>query len=174
LAIATTEDSALLAAVTGIHTADIAQRIERGHVAWVARLAGETVGWGWCATRELSIGELGIDRPLPPGQRYLWDFFTVPRWRGRGIYPRLLQTIAANEPEVERFWVGHDLGNTPSARGIGKAGFREIGVLYRLPEGAFALVPTCQRDIALEAATLFGVGIADDLSDVASPASDDR
>ena len=120
--IAPADDARLLAAESRSGAPEIEQRLARGHVAWMARRDGEPLGWGWCATTELSIGELGISCALPPGQRYLWDFFTIPRWRGQGIYPRLLQTIAISDPAAERFWVGHDFGNTASARGIAKAG----------------------------------------------------
>lgn len=132
----------------------------RGHTPWSARIDGEPVGWGWCATREVSIGELDIAVPLPPGNRYLWDFFTVPAWRGRGIYPRLLRTIIEHEPEVARFWVGHDLGNLASARGITKAGFHEVGLLYHRQDGGFELVPSGPLERAVAASDLFAVPIA--------------
>jgi hypothetical protein len=123
-------------------------------------MAGEPVAWGWCATSDLSIGELGLSCSLPPGNRYLWDFVTLPSWRGRRIYPWLLQTIIASEPDAERFWLGHDMPNVASARGITKAGFQEVGVLYRRPDGEFVLVPSGSWDRAEAAASLFGVSLS--------------
>jgi hypothetical protein len=157
LTIAPCDDTELLGAVAGTDPSELERRVEQGHVAWVARLTEEPVASGWCATREFSIGELGVSCALPPRQRYLWDFFTIPPCRGFGIYPRLLQTIVASEPEVKRFWVGHDFDNVASARGIAKAGFREVGVLYRRPDGAFVFVPSDAPEVALEAAALLGV-----------------
>jgi RimJ/RimL family protein N-acetyltransferase len=161
LAIAPADDDQLVGTLAGIDAGEIERRLARGHRPWLARLAGESVGWGWCAAEELSIGELDISCSIPPRNRYLWDFFTVPRWRGHGIYPRLLQTIVASEPGVERFWLGHDLGNIASARGIAKAGFREVGVLYRCQDGEFALVPCGPLQFAVAASALFGVPVAD-------------
>jgi GNAT superfamily N-acetyltransferase len=161
LSIAPAGDVSVAGALSSIDTGEIARRFAGGHRPWLARLAGEPVGWGWCAAEEFSIGELGISCSLPPGNRYLWDFFTVPHWRGRGIYPRLLQTIVARESDVERFWLGHDLDNVASARGIAKAGFREVGVLYRRQNGEFALVPSGPPQRAVAASALFGVPVAD-------------
>jgi RimJ/RimL family protein N-acetyltransferase len=161
LAIAPGDDQRLLSELTTTAPRTIASWIEKGHRPWLARMRDEPVAWGWVATDELSIGELRVTRQLPPGNRYLWGFFTSPAWRGRGIYPRLLQAIIKNEPEAERFWVGHDLDNIASARGIATAGFLEIGPLFRLENGGYELVPTCPPPRAVAAAELFGVRIAD-------------
>lgn len=131
------------------------------HQLWLARVDSAAVGWGWSAQRELSIGELGIDRPIASGNRYLWDFFTIPTWRGRGIYPRLLQEIVTRDLAAERFWLGHDMGNLPSWRGIARAGFRDVGALYRQPDGSFILIPTQPGDFAAAAAALFAITVSD-------------
>ena len=143
--------------------AEVEERMRLGHQLWLACVGGDLVAWGWNATRQFAIGELGIARSLPPGTRYLWDFVTVPERRGRGLYPRLLQAIVASEPTVDQFWLGHDLDNTGSARGIAKAGFAEVGLLYRGDRG-FALVPTGPPERAAAAAALFGVPIAATIS----------
>ena len=67
------------------------------------------------------------------------------------------------EPEVERFWVGHDLDNISSERGIARAGFGEVGLLYR-GDSEFALVPAGPRERAVAASTLFAVPIAATIS----------
>ena len=90
LSIFPSEDARTVAQLLAIDVRDIEERMSRGHRPWLAQISDTTVGWGWSAAEELSIGELGISRPIPPGNRYLWDFFTPPPWRGRGIYPRLL------------------------------------------------------------------------------------
>jgi RimJ/RimL family protein N-acetyltransferase len=149
-----------LSALSGADARELQARTARGHAPWLAQINGEPVGWGWCAAGEVSIGELGIAVPLPPGNRYLWDCFTVPAWRGRGIYPRLLQAIIAHEPEVARFWVGHDHGNLASARGIAKAGFHEVGLLYHRRDGEFELVASGPLERAVAASDLFAVPVA--------------
>ncbi|MGH9176090.1 MAG: GNAT family N-acetyltransferase, partial [Vicinamibacterales bacterium] len=64
----------------------------------------------------------------------LWGFVTVPAWRGQGIYSALLQAILCGEA-ADRFWIGHDIGNTASARGILKAGFTSVGAAVQCADG---------------------------------------
>lgn len=146
------------------------RRMAAGHQLWLARSGDEAVGWGWCATKHFAIGELAISRSLPPGNRYLWDFFTMPAERGEGFYPRLLQAIVRRDTAADRFWLGHDLNNEPSRKGIVKAGFQEVGLLYRQLGGGFLLAPSGPPERAIAAATLFGTPVAyvtpnDDLPD---------
>ena len=153
-------DEPLPDGIIDLEAGEMRQRMERGHRLWLARIESEPAGWGWSATRSFTVGELGIVRALPSGNRYLWDFVTLPSWRGRGIYPRLLQAIVTGETEADRFWLGHDLPNEASRRGIAKAGFREVGVLFREPDGSFALVPTGPLHLVDATAALFDVPIA--------------
>lgn len=152
-------DRALIAQLAGLDETDVLARMSGGHQPWLARVAGDPVGWGWCAAAELDIGELGITRPLPRRNRYLWDFVTVPAWRGQRIYPRLLQTIVTSTSDADRFWIGHDQPNAASARGIARAGFAEIGMLYTSAEGGFELMPTASPPRIAAAAALFGIPI---------------
>jgi RimJ/RimL family protein N-acetyltransferase len=105
----------------------------------------------------LSIGELGIDAALPPGNRYLWGFVTAPDWRGRGIYPRLLQAILAGDSDGDRFWIGHEPGNDASARGIHRAGFSPIGEVFAELSGRRWLEPAAQADRIAACTAIFGI-----------------
>jgi GNAT superfamily N-acetyltransferase len=79
----------------------------------------------------------------------LWDFATLPAWRGRGIYPRLLQAVLAAEQGVaQRFWIGHTAENAASQHGIVKAGFQLVEALVMLPQGALAILPFGPRSRA--------------------------
>ncbi len=153
-------DEPLLASVTGLTPDELESRIRQGHQAWLASIDGESVGYGWAATTNADIGELGITLHLPPGNRYLWNFVTLSPWRGRGIYPQLLQAMIAGDPGVERFWIGHDLDNDASARGIIRAGFRSTGTLYRRPDGQFVMLAEGPVDRATAGAALLDVPVA--------------
>lgn len=48
-------------------------------------------------------------------------------YRGRGIYPAVLRAIRARRTDARRLWVMAEAENTPSLRGIEKAGFRLVG-----------------------------------------------
>jgi GNAT superfamily N-acetyltransferase len=102
---------------------EIQQRFTAGHRAYVAWWNEEPAAWGWVATRSATIGELSAAFSLAAGERYLWNFVTLPAYRGRGIYPRLLQAIVERESDAERFWIAYAPENRASGSGIDKAGF---------------------------------------------------
>jgi hypothetical protein len=73
------------------------------------------------------IGEVGANFSVPHGERYLWNFVTLPTHRGLGIYPRLLREIVnAESREAERFWIAYAPENHASGSGITKAGFSTL------------------------------------------------
>lgn len=149
----TTIDSELL------DPGEISRLRSEGNRLYVARPGDEPVAWGWNATVTISIGELGIDRLLPIRNRYLWGFVTRPHWRGQGIYPHLLQAILRQDTDAERFWIGHEDGNTASARGILKAGFTPVGEVFQFTDGGRRLMPSGPLDRALACEGVFGVPV---------------
>jgi GNAT superfamily N-acetyltransferase len=119
-----------LANINHISPAEVIDRLNEGHRPYVARINGQPVAYGWLATNKVSIGELNINVELPIGDRYLWDFATLPDWQGRGLYPRLLQSILEQEfHNAKRFWIIHAPENLPSGAGMSKAGFEFVGQL---------------------------------------------
>ncbi len=87
---------------------------------------------------------------LTPSDRALWDFVTFEAWRGRGIYPLLLQAILRTEQsEAERFWIGHRADNDASKRGILKAGFQLSNIGVMTPDYQPRAVPRGNRERAL-------------------------
>ena len=117
-------DADFMARLQGRTTEEMEQRFADGHRAYVAWWDEEPAAWGWVATRGASIGELGATFIIPDGERYLWNFVTLPSHRGLGIYSRLLQAILrAESREAERFWIGYAPENHASGSGIAKAGF---------------------------------------------------
>ena len=130
----------LLSPLMGFPEAAMREQLLLGHRAYLARLGTLPVAVGWSATGEVAVLGGRVILHVPPNNRYLYGFVTHPDWRGRGIYPHLLQAILRTE-EQEHFWIMHLLGNTPSQRGIHKAGFRVAGRLSFLPTGELGLVP---------------------------------
>ena len=131
-----------LAEINHITYAEVMDRQINGHRPYVARLNTQPVAYGWLATSKVSIGELDIDVELPPDDRYLWDFVTLPDWQGRGLYPRLLQSILEQEIQnAKRFWIINAPENLPSGAGMSKAGFEFVGQLSFTLDGKVGLAP---------------------------------
>jgi GNAT superfamily N-acetyltransferase len=140
LTIATESSAAVMAALQGRGVEQIEQRYARGHRAYVARVDGEPAAWGWVATRDAEIGELGVVVQLTDDERYLWNFVTLSAFRGRGIYPRLLQAIVREEARTaSQFWIGYAPENHASETGIRKAGFTPLAELSFDRNGRAAL-----------------------------------
>lgn len=95
----------------------------------MALLDREPVAYRWAALREGPHRANCCSGSPYPGDAYLWDFETLRRWRGRGVYPHLLQGILSLLGSIDRFWIGYEEANAASARGIEKAGFGIVGDL---------------------------------------------
>ena len=82
------------------------------HASWV------TSGSAWTA-------ELDAFVTPPEGDAYIYESFTRPETRGRGIYPFALHNICADlgQSSVPRAWIAVEATNAPSVRAISKAGF---------------------------------------------------
>jgi GNAT superfamily N-acetyltransferase len=130
MTVSTFRDVATLARVTSLDVDEIVARLVAGNRAYVASVDGVPAAYGWVATLSASIGELGLAFDVPATDRYLWDFVTLPDHRGRGIYPRLLQSIIESEgSEARHFWIIHAPENGASRSGIARAGFRTVSEL---------------------------------------------
>ena len=137
-----TDDAAMLSQLAGLEITEVQRRLHEGHRPYVAWLDDQPVAYGWVATQTAHVGELDITITLSQADRYLWDFATLPRWRGRGIYPRLLQAILMQErATVERFWIIAAPENRASSAGISKAGFTSIAHLSFQRHGQPGLAP---------------------------------
>jgi GNAT superfamily N-acetyltransferase len=154
-------DYPLIAQMARLDRGEVLARVRGGHRPYIAWLGSTPVAYGWATTRQASIGELGLDVAIPAGNAYLWDFATLPAWRGLGIYPRLLQTIVAREAaQADRFWIGHVRENSASGHGILKAGFRVAGATVCLDGRAMAFAATSPTARARACADLLGLGMS--------------
>jgi GNAT superfamily N-acetyltransferase len=151
-------DTHLVAHITRLAPDEVDQRMHTGHQPYLAYVEQTPVGYGWMATQDALIGELGLHVALPETDRYLWDFATLPEWQGYGIYPRLLQRILTGQsPTVERVWIIHAPENSPSGAGMTKAGLLPIGQLSFRSDGGVGLAPFESRERAQAGAALLGI-----------------
>ncbi|HEX6606942.1 MAG TPA: GNAT family N-acetyltransferase [Chloroflexia bacterium] len=158
--VAAPRDAALIAQVGGLTAAQAQRRLDQGHQPYLAYIGAEPAGYGWLAQQAAEIGELDLRFALPPADRYLWDFATLPAWQGYGIYPRLLQHILRQQAlPVERVWIIYAPENTPSGAGMHKAGLLPAGQLSFDSDGAVGLAVTGAPHRARAGAALLGVPI---------------
>jgi GNAT superfamily N-acetyltransferase len=157
-------DTHLIAHITRLAPDEVDQRMHTGHQPYLAFVEQTPVGYGWMATHEASIGELGLQFALPETDRYLWDFATLPEWQGYGIYPRLLQHILMQQsPMVERVWIIHAPENSPSGAGMTKAGLLPIGQLSFHSDGGVGLAPFEARERAQAGAAVLGIPLIESM-----------
>jgi GNAT superfamily N-acetyltransferase len=130
LVVRCTDSPVLMSSLQGKRVADMMERFDAGHRPYVAWYDGEPAAFGWVATRSAEIGELQVNFRMPARDRYLWNFVTLPAFRGLGIYPRLLEAIIdAESAEADRFWIIAAPENHASESGIIKAGFTTLAEL---------------------------------------------
>jgi ribosomal protein S18 acetylase RimI-like enzyme len=128
LEICRVRDAELMSDLQQKPEADMQRRFDEGHRAYVAWYNGERAAFGWVAARTATIGELGAKLEVRDDERYLWNFVTLPAFRGLGIYPRLIEAILREE-SAETFWIAYAPENHASEAGIHKAGFRTVALM---------------------------------------------
>ncbi len=92
--------------------------------------------YGWLIERQevSNVFEVGQEFNLPPNTSVLFDYYTHPKARGKGLYQKsLLQGLhdAAKIPETEQVFIGVIADNAPSRHVIEKLGFKYEGSLFR-------------------------------------------
>ena len=122
---------ALAASTDSISLNEIISRLESGRQCYAARVDGQIVAYGWVSFEHEDIGELNLRIKLVPGEAYIWDCATVPAFRGNLLYSALLVYILGNlrTQRICRAWIGADLDNIASQKGIARAGFHHVADL---------------------------------------------
>ena len=126
------ELAAVLASSTNfLSLTEITRRLESGRQCYVAWVDGQIAAYGWVSFVEEEIGELNLRIKLLPGESYIWDCVTLPAFREKLLYSALLIHILAElrEQNICRAWIGADLENLASQKGIARAGFHHIADL---------------------------------------------
>lgn len=122
---------AMVSATSRYASANLLKRFENGRRCYTAWVDGKLAAYGWVSPDEELIGELSLRIKLVPGEAYIWDCATLPAYRQKHLYSALLVYIVG-ELRLEglcRVWIGADLDNEASQRGIANAGFHHIADL---------------------------------------------
>ncbi|NLG97621.1 MAG: GNAT family N-acetyltransferase [Chloroflexi bacterium] len=150
-----------LAAAGSLSPDEIERRFETGRWCYAARSGDRLAAYGWVSFGEEYVGELDLTLRLLPCEAYIWDCVTLPAFRQKYLYSALLAFMAEalKAESVCRIWIGADLDNQPSQRGIDRAGFQRIADLAAGPDGTDCYVmlpyPGVPDALAQEARRLF-------------------
>jgi RimJ/RimL family protein N-acetyltransferase len=130
--------------------ATFTMRLREATNCYVVEKEGRFVHATWVADGPSWVREIQRYFVPPPGDTYIFESYTRPEVRGRGIYPFAIASLAAElgGQGVHRLWVGVEGHNPASMRAVTKAGFDEaFRILYSrrfghlnvsLPEGPMA------------------------------------
>lgn len=121
----------LASSTTSLTLTEINKRLESGRQCYMAFADGQIAAYGWVSFVEEDIGELNLRIKLLPGESYIWDCATLPAFREKLLYSALLIHILGelHAQNICRTWIGADLENIPSQKGIARAGFHHVADL---------------------------------------------
>lgn len=107
-------------------------RFDQGEVCGVAWFNSAVVSYCWVAFQQAKVGEINRIIKLRRNELYLYDAFTLPHYRGKGLFPALLIAILglARSQGYSRALIFSLRENRPSVIGIEKAGFRLLQSIY--------------------------------------------
>lgn len=123
--------SALSSSFAEVTIAEINKRLAGGRHCYAAWVSGQPAAYGWVSFHEEHIGELNLRVKLLAGEAYIWDCVTLPAYREKHLYTALLSYIL-DELRAEHYcraWIGADLENVVSQKGMARAGFHHVADL---------------------------------------------
>lgn len=111
----------------------VKHRRSEGHVIYGIIEGDALVVHGWVSTGGRVVGVLHeMVFRVPQGSIYIWDCFTQPNRRGRGLFQRLLRGIVEHHPRIHTAYVAVDANNAASIRALTKVGFQPLFRYYGL------------------------------------------
>ena len=119
-------------------------RLSEGTACYLVMTDDRAVHATWCTTTGAWTREIGALLVPPDGDAYVYESYTRPEVRGRGVYPYALGQIAADlsRHAVKRVWVAVEASNSASLRAVAKAGFEpSFAIGYRRRWGRVQIEP---------------------------------
>jgi hypothetical protein len=111
--------------------AEFKKRLRSGRRCYAAAVGGQLAAYGWASFEQEDIGELNLRIKLLAGEAYIWDCATLPAHRDKHLYSALLAYILGElrSQNLCRAWIGADLDNVASQKGMARAGFHHVADL---------------------------------------------
>jgi len=103
-------------------------RLEHGEHVYTIRLRGRLAHFGWMAMHQVESYMTEVKQPMtfPPGSVALYDFYSHPSFRGRGLYRATIGHmlhVAFSEPATQYAYISVLADNAPSRHVIETMGF---------------------------------------------------
>jgi len=114
----------LIAAAMGPEGDLVDDRLSRGCRCFAVLVGRTLAGYGWLSTGPEWIGEIQLGINPAPREGYVWNCFTLPEHRRKGVFRSVVTgivAIAAREG-LTRLWIGSVA--IPAQQAIGPAGFK--------------------------------------------------
>lgn len=117
----------------GQRTADTIKKLfSQGSDLWIGWLGNKPAGicWTTCVKNRCDYFV-----PLTTQDKVIYACFVFPEYRGRGVYPFMLQTIVnelLQKEQIKQVYIDCKSWNMASRKGIEKAGFHFIGRAVRV------------------------------------------
>ncbi len=107
-------------------------RFERGEKCFVAMHKDHIVSYIWGSRGKVGVEEITLAVQIGSSEIYLYDAFTLEPWRGHNLYPSVLQRAMeyGRDLGLARTTIFVEAKNTPSIRGVTKAGFTLFQTLF--------------------------------------------
>ncbi len=110
----------------------IRTRLERGDCCYLAYIEGRAVHRSWVTSTSCWVKDAKAIFKPQKGEVYVYDSYTLPRYRSRGAFSSTLLRILADYSGQSLVWIAVRNDNLPSRKAIEKAGFKKVfGLSYR-------------------------------------------
>lgn len=110
------------------------ERLRDGQACAIAHHETEVVAYCWLACTPVWVGEIGHAVVPGPEDVYIYDAYTMPGWRGRGLFSAMIAPLLAlaRSRRRKRALIFVDAGNRASRRAIERAGFEIVHTVSRV------------------------------------------
>ena len=107
-------------------------RFDRGEKCYVAIINKRVTSYIWSSKGSVGVDEINMAIKPSANEVYLYDAFTIEKWRGNNLYPTVLKLAleTAEKEKLKRSLIFVEHKNLASRKGVSKAGFEQFQTLY--------------------------------------------
>ncbi len=121
------KDSDVLKIIRKFKRLNAIDRVNKGHLCFLATLHGDIVHYKWVAFNEFYV--FGMKCRISPNSAYVYDAYTASEYRGLGISSKMTTNIFdyLRQKGTKKAFACVVYNNFPSLRVMQKLGYRKMG-----------------------------------------------